>query len=88
MIKLSDHDKRVLSSVGHGAYGKEFIQILTKAKDQLCSLEGIERSTGDYGQQVEGRLLFKDFALELIELMQFEKRPKRDPAGMNAGDYE
>lgn len=71
-LDLSEHDKRVLSSVGHGPYGKELIAIIAKAKAQLSSLDGIERG-GDYSAEVEGRLLFKDFAENLIRHLQYEK---------------
>lgn len=87
-LRLSDHDLRILSSVGHGAYGKELIQILTKVKDQLCSIDGIERGSGNYGEQVEGRLIFKDFAIELIACLNFEKRSHMRPEDMDRDNYE
>lgn len=65
IIDLSDHDKRVLATIGRGPYGTEFIKIFKKARDQAASLDGIDRSK-DYNDQVEGRLLFKDFSDEML----------------------
>ena len=81
MIELSEHDKRVLSSVGHGAYGSELVQIIKKIRDQSASLEGLKPG-GDHNAEVEGRLLFKEFADELIKNLSFQKRGPRplDPA--------
>lgn len=72
MIDFSDHDRRVLSSVGHGAYGRELIDLLEKAKRQLCSLESIKPG-GDHNSEVEGRILFKQLADEFIKHLTFEK---------------
>lgn len=84
MIELSEHDKRVLASVGHGAYGRELVQIVQKAKGQIASLDGLERGK-DHNAEVEGRLLFTDFANELIRHLTFEKRPKKN---LEKDDYE
>lgn len=78
MIELTDHDKRVLSTVGHGAYGRELLQILDKVKKQVCSLEGLEEG-GDHNTAVEGRLLFKKLADEFIRYLSFEPRAKGPP---------
>ena len=75
-VDFSEHDKQVLSRVGKGAYGRELVKILERAKDQICSLESVDR-TRDAGPQVEGRLLFKDFANSLIERLSYEEKPKQ-----------
>ncbi len=88
LIEISDHDKRVLSSVGKGAYGKELMEIFTKVKRQLCSLEHLE-SGSDHNADVEGRLLFKQFADELIGYMSLEKRAsrQRERPELGVSDY-
>lgn len=85
MIDLSEHDKRVLASVGNGAYGKELVQIVSKVKQQLCSLDSVDKDK-DYTPQVEGRLLFRDFADELTRYLSFEKKVGRTT--VDRGDYE
>lgn len=75
-IDFSEHDKQVLTRVGNGAYGRELVKILERAKEQVCSLESVDR-TRDTGAQVEGRLLFKDFAVALIERLTYEKGTKQ-----------
>jgi len=63
ILTLSEHDKRVLGTV----------EIIRKVKNQLCSLDSVDRDK-DFNDQVEGRLLFKDFADELIEHLTHEVR--------------
>lgn len=75
MITLNEHDKRVLANVGHGAYGREFVEIIEKVRKQLCSLEDLKPGT-DHNTEVEGRILFKAFADVLIERMKFEQKPR------------
>lgn len=72
-IDLSDHDKRVLNIIGQNPYGKELVGILQRAKEKLCSIENLEPG-GDHNAQVEGRLLFKAFADEIMKALTFEKR--------------
>lgn len=83
MIDLTPHDKRVLGTVGVNAYGKELVQIIAKARDQLCSLGSIDTGK-DYTGQVEGRLLFKSFADELIDHLS---RTKRQMQELDSDDY-
>lgn len=85
ILVLTDHDKRVLSTVGRNAYGKELIDIIRKVKNQLCSLDSIDREK-DYNDQVEGRLLFKGFADELIEHLSRELRV-RDRKPIDPDEY-
>lgn len=87
MINLKPHEKSVLSRVGHGAYGKEFIDILKKVRSQVSSLEGLESGV-DHNVAVEGRLLFKGFADELIKDLEFEERRHRprDPDALLGND--
>jgi len=73
ILTLSEHDKRVLGTVGRNPYGKELVEIIRKVKNQLCSLDSVDRDK-DFNDQVEGRLLFKDFADELIEHLTHEVR--------------
>lgn len=79
-IELSDHDKRILGNIGRGAYGKELIDIIKKIRNKLSSLDGLEPGQ-DHNAEVEGRLLFKGLADELIERLTAERlnRPQIDP---------
>lgn len=89
MIQLKPHEKSVLSRVGHGAYGKEFIDILEKVTKQVSSLEGLVAG-GDHNAAVEGRLLFKQFADEILKNLKYEERRHRptDPdAELGNGEY-
>lgn len=86
MIALSEHEKRVLSVIGHGPYGKELVDIIRKLKSEMCSLETIERGT-DYNNQIEGRLIFKELAESLIEHFEAEQRtPRKKTAGPKGDD--
>lgn len=90
MIKLSPHEKGVLSKIGHGPYAKEFIQILEKMKVQVSSLEGMNPGE-DHNVAVEGRLLFRGFLEELTKHLNFENRRHRpnDPdAEIGENNYE
>lgn len=83
MIEISDHDKRVLGIIGRGPYGKELTQIIVKARNQLSSLDSIDTSK-PYTDQVEGRLLFKEFADELVDHLA---RPDRQMRRLDTDDY-
>lgn len=85
IIDITDHEKRVLASVGNGAYGRELQQILAKVTQQLCSLDSIDTSK-DYTPQVEGRMLFKQFADELIRHLSFQKKIGENK--VDRADYE
>lgn len=80
LIELSEHDKKVLSIVGHGPYGRDFVKIIDRVKDEVCSLKNIDRNR-DTGPQVEGRLLLKDAFEELIKRMTHDDQahPHRPP---------
>lgn len=84
MIKISDHDKKILGNIGRGAYGKELIEIIKKITGQLTSLDSVDK-TKDYTPQVEGRILFKEFSDELVEKLSFERRQMRP---LDADDFE
>lgn len=84
MIPFTDHDKKVLSVIGRNPYGKELIEILRRARDASSSLDGIDRN-GDVPAQVQGRLIFKDFADELIERLGYSKRV---PKPLNPQEFE
>lgn len=75
-INLSDHDKKVLRHIGSGPYGKELAKLLQKIRDRVCSLDGIDRER-EVAPQVEGRLLFKDFADELVTRLTQDRRQHR-----------
>lgn len=89
MIEIKPHEKSVLSRVGHGPYGKEFIAILKKVRSQVSSLEGLKPGA-DHNAAVEGRLLFTQYADELIKSLEYEERKHRpsDPdAELGEADY-
>ena len=86
MIEFSEHEKQILSRIGQGAYGRELMDLLRKAKEQLCSLESLERGQ-DYNAQVEGRLLFKQFADTFVNYLGLQIRPKNIERRENR-DYE
>jgi hypothetical protein len=89
MIEIKAHERSVLSRVGHGPYGKELIDILKKVRAQVSSLEGLVPGV-DHNAAVEGRLLFKQYADELIKDLEFEERRHRpnDPeAELGTADY-
>lgn len=75
MIDLTPHDKKVLAHIGRNGYGTEFVQILTKLRNQVSSLEGLEAGV-DNNAGVEGRLLFKALADELIHHMRPDTRTR------------
>ena len=85
-IEISEHEKKVLSNVGHGAYGRDLVAIMRKVKAQVCSLEGIEPG-GDHNAEVEGRLLFKTFADEILKYLELEFRRKDGPPREGRADF-
>lgn len=89
MIEIKPHEKSVLSRVGHGAYGKELIDILKKVRRQASSIDGLKPGA-DHNAQIEGRLLFTQYADELIKYLEFEERKHRprDPdSELGNADY-
>lgn len=72
-FNFTDHEKRVLSNVGQGAYGAEFIELLQKLRTRLCSIEDLPAG-GDHNTEVAARLLFKEFADKLVEDMSVDRR--------------
>lgn len=87
MIQLSDHEKTILQRIGKGSYGRELAEILAKARNQASSLEGLTPG-GDHTAAVEGRLLFKEFADEIIRHLTRPDhvRKLRDPDSMLGTD--
>lgn len=84
IIELSEHDKRILGVVGRAPYGREFVGIMRKVREQLCSLDSVDRDK-DFNDQVEGRLIFKDFADELIEHLGREQQVRKQ---VSSQDFE
>lgn len=83
-MALSEHDKVVLTRIGKGPYGQELAQIIRKVQQEKSSLDNIRKGE-DYGPQVEGRLLFKEFVDELVEALAFTPHiPKK----RGTDDYE
>lgn len=83
-LTFTDHEKRILSNIGQGAYGRELTDLMGKLKARVCSLEGLE-DDADHNAEVKARLLFKKFAEALIEYLQIE--PKRGPRPMDRDDF-
>lgn len=84
MDDLSAHDKEVLSRIGRGAYGKELVAILQKVRRKNLSLEGVDVSR-EIDAQVQGRLIFKVFADEIIASLSFQPQ---HPHPLERDDYE
>lgn len=87
-LKLTEHQKMILSNIGSGGYGREFIEILEKIKTRLCSIEDLP-SGGDHNAEVEGRVLFANFANALIEQLNVERRRRPQDETLREGraDY-
>lgn len=82
-MALSSHDKTVLERIGRGAYGQELVQILEKIRNEKLSLDSI-RVGQEYGPQVEGRLIFKEFVDEFVAALSHRQRTVK---ALDADDY-
>jgi hypothetical protein len=79
---FNDKDRKTLSQIGRASDGRELVNILNRAKNVLSQVDDI---TGDYAAQVEGRKLFKQFALDMIDCLQ--SKPRQEPNKPEAVDY-
>ena len=81
--EFSDHEKRVLSNIGTGGYGKELIDILKRVRARACSLEDLQEGS-DHNMEVEARLLFKKFVDTIVERLETDVR--RNPVQNRGSD--
>lgn len=73
-LNLSDKDKKTLSAIGRGVYGRDLISILNRSKVSLSSIDDI---TADYGTQVVGRQLFNQYVKTIVDALSTEERKER-----------
>lgn len=77
-LELSEQERRLLQSLGQTTHGRGLVSILNRYKDHFSSVDTI-KGGGDYGAQVEGRKIFREFAKEIIQALNSSpKSDKRD----------
>lgn len=78
---LNQNERLLLRSIGQTGNGAAFVHLLEKLKNDMSSVDSIPPGSTDYGAQVEGRRLFKEFIKELTRCMTInaiKKGPRVD----------
>ena len=70
-------------AVGKGEYGRSLIRLFEDVRNSMSNLDEI---SGDYGAQVEGRKIFRNFCKGIIDAMK--TKPEQPRKEIGSPDYD